>query len=102
MLASFTQPAEKTSLLLGVEIDRGSERLAAVFLPKLEKLCGVLATWAGTAMAVVVLLTNNTRRCEALRAATAALPIPIVVELLPVAPGRPSIAELRKIFGFAR
>ena len=102
VLASFTQPAEKPSLLLGVEIDRGSERLAAVFLPKLEKLCGVLATWAGTATAVVILLTNNARRCEALRAATAALPIPVVVELLPAAPGRPGIADLRKTFGFVR
>jgi hypothetical protein len=102
VLASFTKPAEKPSLLLGVEIDRGSERLNAVFLPKLEKLCDVLSGWAGGATAAVVLLTNNARRCEALRAATASLPLPIIVEMLPRAPGRPGIAELRKTFAFVR
>jgi hypothetical protein len=101
-LASFTAPADKPSLLLGVEIDRGSERLAAVFLPKLEKLCAVLATWAGTATAVIVVLTNNARRCAALRAATVALPLPLVVEMLPSAPGRPGIADLRTTFSFLR
>jgi len=71
----------------GREIDRGSERLNAVFLPKLEKLCAVLATWAGRPTAVIVLLTNNARRCEPLRAATTALPLPVVIEMLPRAPG---------------
>lgn len=102
VLASFTEPADQPPLLLGVEIDRGSERLNAVFLPKLEKLCEVMATWAGTATAVIVLLTNNARRCDALRAATASLPLPVVVELLPKAPGRPGIAALRRTFGFLR
>jgi hypothetical protein len=102
VLASFTEPADKPALLLGVEIDRGSERLNAVFLPKLEKLCGVLIPWAGTAVAVIVLLTNNARRRDALRAATSALPLPVLVEMLPNAPGRPGIAELRKTFAFVR
>jgi hypothetical protein len=102
VLASFTEPAEKPALLLGVEIDRGSERLNAVFLPKLEKLCAVLATWAGTATAVVVLLTNNARRCDALRAATTSLPLPVIVQMLPAAPGRPGIADLRTTFSFVR
>jgi hypothetical protein len=102
VLASFTEPADKPALLLGVEIDRGSERLNAVFLPKLEKLCEVMATWAGSATAAVVLLTNNARRCDALRAATASLPLPIVVEMLPSALGRPGIADLRKTFAFVR
>ncbi|MEK6373228.1 MAG: hypothetical protein AABO58_11075 [Acidobacteriota bacterium] len=102
VLASFTEPADKPSLLLGVEIDRGSERLTAVFLPKLEKLCGVLAPWAGSAAAVIVLLTNNARRRDALRAATSTLPLPVLVEMLPNAPGRPGIADLRKTFSFVR
>lgn len=102
VLASFTEPVDKPALLLAVEIDRGSERLNAVFLPKLEKLCGVLAPWAGTATAVIVLLTNNVRRRDALRAATTALPLPVVVEMLPAAPGRPGIADLRKTFSFVR
>lgn len=102
VLAAFTEPADKPALLLGVEIDRGSERLNAVFLPKLEKLCTVLATWAGSATAVIVLLTNNTRRRDALRAACSALPLPVVVELLPRAPGRPGLADLKAIFSFVR
>lgn len=101
-LASFTEPADKPALLLGVEIDRGSERLNAVFLPKLEKLCEVMATWAGPATAVIVLLTNNARRCDALRMATAGLPVPVIVEMLPAAPGRPGIAALRETFAFVR
>ncbi|HYC90567.1 MAG TPA: replication-relaxation family protein [Thermoanaerobaculia bacterium] len=102
VLASFTQPPDQLPLLLAVEIDRGSEKLASVFLPKLEKLCGMLATWAGDATAVIVLLTSSARRRDALMAASAALSLPIVVELLPRAPGRPGLAELEATFRFLR
>ena len=100
VLASFSQPADQPALLLGVEVDLGSERLKAVFLPKLEKLCAVMETWAGDAAAAIVLLTNNVRRRDALRAAAADLSLPVVVELLPRAPGRPGLAELQTMFGF--
>jgi len=102
VLASFTEPASQPALLLGVEVDLGSERLKAVFLPKLEKLCTVMAEWAGDATPAIVLLTNNIRRRDALRAAAAGLPIAVVAEMLPPMPGRPGLAELQETFGFVR
>jgi len=100
VLASFTQPTSQPALLLGVEVDLASERLKAVFLPKLDKLCAVMAAWAGDATAAIVLLTNNVRRRDALRAAAVSLPIDVVAELLPRMPGRPDLAALQEIFGF--
>jgi len=100
VLASFTETVSQPALLLGVEVDLGSERLKAVFLPKLAKLCTVLATWAGDATPAIVLLTNNVRRRDALRAAAADLPIAIVAEMLPRMPGRPGLAELKETFRF--
>ncbi|HEX6639734.1 MAG TPA: hypothetical protein VF215_01405 [Thermoanaerobaculia bacterium] len=102
VLASFTTPPSQPSLLLGVEVDLGSERLNAVFLPKLDKLSTVMEAWAGGATAAIVLLTNNLRRRDTLRLAVADLRVPVVVELLPRAPGRPGLAELQNIFGFVR
>jgi hypothetical protein len=100
VLASFAKPPEQAALLLGVEIDRGSENLGSVFLPKLHKLCGVLSSWAGDAAKAILVLTNNTRRRDALHAAAEALPLSVIVEMLPKAPGRPGLAELETIFGF--
>jgi hypothetical protein len=102
VLASFTQPPEQPALLLGVEVDLGSERLKAVFLPKLEKLCAVMETWSGSAAAALVILTNNLRRRDALKGAVGDLSLPVIVELLPRAPGRPGLAELEAVFGFVR
>jgi len=102
VLASFTELTTKPALLLGVEVDLGSERLKAVFLPKLEKLSAVISTWAGDATPAIVLLTNNVRRRDALRAAAVDLPVAVVAELLPRLPGRPGLAELKEIFGFVR
>jgi hypothetical protein len=102
VLASFVSPPERPALLLGVEIDRGSENLASIFLPKLEKLCEVLSTWAGDATCAVVVLTNNLRRRDALRTRAEPLPLPVIVELLPASPGRPGLAELSTTFSFIR
>jgi hypothetical protein len=102
VLASFTTPAEQPALLLAVEIDRGSENLATVFLPKLQKLCDVLSSWSGNAAVVVVVLTNTTRRRDALRSAADALPLPMVVELLPTTSGRPGLADLTATFAFLK
>lgn len=99
VLASFASPR---ALLLGVEIDRGSESLAAIFLPKLEKLCDVLLTWAGDAACAIVVLTNNLRRRDALRARAEAFPVPVIVEMLPRVLGRPGIADLATTFRFVR
>jgi hypothetical protein len=100
VLASFVSPPEQPALLLGVEIDRGSENLATIFLPKLEKLCDVLSSWAGGAASAIVVLTNNMRRRDALRTRAGLLPLPVVVEMLPPSPGRPSLAELATTFSF--
>jgi hypothetical protein len=102
VLASFVSPPEQPAFLLGVEIDRGSENLASIFLPKLEKLCDVLSTWAGGATCAIVVLTNGLRRRDALRARADALTLPVIVELLPQAPGRPGLAELATTFSFIR
>lgn len=100
VLASFVSPPEQPALLLGVEIDRGSENLASIFLPKLEKLCDVLSAWAGGATCAIVVLTNNLRRREALRTRAEPFPLPVIVELLPQASGRPGLAELATTFSF--
>ena len=100
VLASFVSPPERPALLLGVEIDRGSENLASIFLPKLEKLCEVLSTWAGGADCMIVVLTTNLRRRDALRTRTEPLSLPMIVELLPHAPGRLGLAELARTFSF--
>lgn len=100
VLASFVTPPEQPALLLGVEIDRGSENLASIFLPKLGKLCDVLSTWAGGAASAIVVLTNNLRRRDALRTRAEPLPLPVIVEMLPQAPGRLGLAELATTFSF--
>jgi hypothetical protein len=102
VLASFVSPTEQPALLLGVEIDRGSENLASIFLPKLEKLCEVLSTWAGGAAGAIVVLTNNMRRRDALRSSVRTLSVPVIVEILPAAPGRPGLAGLVATFSFIR
>jgi hypothetical protein len=102
VLASFVSPPEQPAVLLAVEIDRGSESLASIFLPKLEKLCEVLSTWAGGATCAVVVLTNNMRRRDALRTRAEPLPLPVIVELLPQAPGRPGLGGLTTTFSFIR
>jgi hypothetical protein len=100
VLASFVSPPEQPALLLGIEIDRGSENLGSIFLPKLAKLCDVLSCWAGGSACAIVVLTNNLRRRDALRTRAEPLPLPVIVELLPQAPGRPGLAELATTFSF--
>jgi hypothetical protein len=102
VLASFVSPPERPALLLGVEIDRGSENLASIFLPKLEKLREVLSTWAGGAAWAIVVLTNSVRRRDALRTGVETLSLPVMVEMLPAAPGRPGLGELTATFSFIR
>jgi hypothetical protein len=102
VLASFVSPPEQPALLLGVEIDRGSENLGSIFLPKLAKLCDVLSSWAGGAACAIVVLTNNLRRRDALQTRAEPLPLPVIVEMLPQALGRPGLAELATTFSFIR
>jgi hypothetical protein len=101
VLALVASPHEQ-ALLLGVEVDRGSESLASVFVPKLEKLSAVLSSWAGDATSAIVVLTSNVRRREALRTRADTLSLPVIVEMLPSVPGRPGLAELAATFSFMR
>ncbi len=96
VLASFSLP-RGDSLLLAVEIDRGSESIASVFAPKLQALCAVLEGWAGSAASAVVVFTRGARRREAIQARVEKFPMQIVTELLPVVSGRPALAEFERI-----
>ncbi len=102
VLVSFTTTPELPALLLGVEIDRGSENLASVFLPKLQKLSSVLSSWAGESPSAVVVLTNGNRRRDAIQRIGEALRLPLVVESLPTVMGRPGLAEMARILNFVR
>jgi hypothetical protein len=102
VLASFVSPPEQPALLLGVEIDRGTENLASIFLPKLEKLCDVLSSWSGGVACAIVVLTNNQRRRDALRTRAEPLSVPVITEMLPAAPGRQGLAGLTATFSFIR
>lgn len=102
VLVSFVSPPEQPALLLGVEIDRGSESLKSVLLPKLRQLCDVLLSWAAGAACAIVVFTNNSRRRDALRTSAEALSLPVIVEVLPTRPGRRGLADLTAAFSSIR
>jgi len=85
------------SLLLAVEIDRGSESIASVFAPKLHELCSVLEGWGGRATCAIVVFTRGVRRREAIQARVEKLPMQIVTELLPAVSGRPALADFERM-----
>ncbi|MBV8546315.1 MAG: hypothetical protein JO093_13675 [Acidobacteria bacterium] len=95
VLASFAAPGSD-SLLLAVEIDRGSESIASVFAPKLRELCSVLGAWAGGATSLIVVFTNGVRRREAIQTRVEKLPMQIVTELLPTVSGRAGLADFER------
>jgi hypothetical protein len=96
VLASFSL-TNGGSLLLAVEVDRGSESIASVFAPKLRELCSVLENWAGGATSVIVVFTRGARRREAIQARVAKFPVQIVTELLPPVSGRAALAEFQRM-----
>lgn len=96
VLASFNMPSGG-SLLLAVEIDRGSESVASVFAPKLHELCSVLGAWADSATCVIVVFTSAARRREAIQARVEKFPMQIFTELLPAVSGRPALAEFTRM-----
>jgi hypothetical protein len=99
VLASFSM-RRGDSLLLAVEIDRGSESIASVFAPKLHALCAVLERWAGGATCAIIVFTKGARRREAIQARVENFPLQIVTELLPAVSGRPALAEFERILAF--
>jgi hypothetical protein len=96
VLASFSFP-RGDSLLLAVEIDRGSESIASVFAPKLRELCAVLGAWSGSATGVILVFTKGVRRREAIQRCVVKFPLEIVTELLPPVSGRAALRHLDQI-----
>lgn len=101
VLAFRTDAAGATQGVLAVEVDMGTEPLK-VFIPKMGLLREMLASWAGSAPAVVLVLTVGPRRILAMEAAIAAQPrsVPVVVLPLPKETGRSvdALAELLQTF----
>lgn len=81
-------------LLLACEVDRGTENLGRVFLPKLRRLAHSLGESCGERAAILV-LTQGRRRMEQLAAAAATFGR-LIVEPLPERTGKAGLAELRR------
>ncbi len=75
--------------VLAMEIDLGTERLTATFLPKLRILIDVLHRLAHGRRIGVIVLTRGPKRLEALRAGLAEIdaPVPILAKELPKTTG---------------
>lgn len=95
LLAFRTSAAGATTGVLAIEVDMGTEPLK-VFLPKTDLLRETLASWAGSAPAVVLVLTVGSRRILAMETALAEHrhSLPLAVLPLPKATGRASIVAL--------
>lgn len=93
VLVTIARKAGNGRALLAYEVDLGTEALK-VFVPKLEKLAGVLQSWADGGPTAVTILTRGVGRAAAIERACAELPIPILVKLLPKATGRGSLTAL--------
>ena len=81
-------------LLLACEIDRGTENLGRVFLPKLRRLAQALRESAGERTGILV-LTEGRRRMELLVSAAATFDR-LLVERLPQGTGAKALAEYRE------
>ncbi|HKO56342.1 MAG TPA: replication-relaxation family protein [Thermoanaerobaculia bacterium] len=85
----------RSGLRLACEIDLGAERLAGVFLPKLERLITSLDE-DGSAAGILI-LTRGDRRLQLLADFAARTPIPVMPFLLPETGGPDRIRKLREI-----
>jgi len=97
LLAVWDVTARGAGAVLAIEIDRGTEALQGVFLPKLARLTTQVRDWAGRDAAGILVLTMPGKRRQAL---TAALPasqsVPIVVATLPTVEGPAGLDQLRR------
>ena len=100
LLAIYEIPDIAKKIVISIEVDLGAERLNATFLPKLEKCAELLVNeWAPNDLAVIVVFTKGRRRAlSLLKAATASLPVPIIVQLLPSASGRETLRLISRAF----
>jgi len=96
VLAVWETTARGAGAVLAIEIDRGTEALQGVLLPKLALLRAQVREWAGNGTAGILILTMPGKRLHAL---TAACPldskVPLVVAPLPAVEGPASLDHLR-------
>jgi Replication-relaxation len=93
-LLAVWRNAKGVNLLLACEVDRGTENLASVFLPKLRRLAQTLRESAGERTAILV-LTEGRRRMELLNSVVTTFDR-LMVEHLPQGSGAKALAEYRE------
>ena len=98
LLARWPAGAGSRGLLLACEIDLGCERLATVFLPKLERLRELLKDVAESDRAGIVVFTRGSRRVELLEVHAGEGAIPLMPFAIPNTSGsREGILEFRSL-----
>jgi hypothetical protein len=98
LFARWPAGAEARGLLLACEIDLGCERLATVFLPKLERLRELLDAVADADRAAVVIFTRGSQRVELIARYAENARIAVMPFLLPDTAGsREGILTLRAL-----
>ncbi|MEA2238894.1 MAG: Replication-relaxation [Thermoanaerobaculia bacterium] len=98
LLARWSAGAGRRGLLLACEIDLGCERLATVFLPKLERLRELLNDAAEGDRAGIIVFTRGSRRVELLELHAAEGAVPVMPFTIPNASGsREGILEFRSL-----
>ncbi|MGA8806605.1 MAG: replication-relaxation family protein [Thermoanaerobaculia bacterium] len=98
LLAHWPAGTATRGLLLAWEIDLGCERLATVFLPKLERLRELLNDAAEGDRAGIVVFTRGSRRVELLEGHRGEASIPVMPFTMPNASGsREGILEFRSL-----
>ena len=98
LLVRWPGRAGTRGVLLACEIDLGCERLATVFLPKLERLRELLNDAAEGDRAAIVIFTRGSRRVELIADQAENIRIPLMPCLLPDKSGSHSgILEFRTL-----
>lgn len=98
LLARWSAGAGTRGLLLACEIDLGCERLATVFLPKLDRLQQLLIDAAEADRAGIIVFTRGSRRVEFLEGHACEASIPLMPFTIPNASGsREGILEFRSL-----
>jgi hypothetical protein len=97
LLARWSARKGARGLLLACEIDLGCERLASVFLPKLERLRDLLSAAAEADRSGIVVFTRGSRRVELLEGMGDAS-IPVMPFAIPITSGsREGIIAFRSL-----
>ena len=75
------------ALVFAAEIDLGGERLLRTFLPKLEKLHGLVLDWSGGAESTILVLTSSAQRVSAINDFTSSQRLSVFAVSLPAESG---------------